>query len=101
MPSRIAGILIIATCIVVSGCCDKSEARAASQKLYSSDSGVRNDAALTLARCGSLAESSVPRLAQMLYDENIGVQSSAAYALRRIDSASARQALERAIAKKR
>lgn len=71
------------------------------RNLHSSDAGTRNEAALALARCGSLAERAVPRLIQMLYDDNVGVQSSAAYALRQIDTPAAREALEWATAKKK
>lgn len=75
------------------GCCDKEKVPALTSALYSSVAKERNDAALSLARCGESASDAVPRLAALLYDSNVGVQSSAAYALRKIDTTSARRSL--------
>ena len=89
-------IISIAVMPLVS-CCKDSELPGAFKDLYSSSAKDRNEAALTLASCGSpKADRAVSRLIQLLNDENVGVQSSAAYALRRIGTKQASEALERA-----
>jgi HEAT repeat protein len=80
----------------LSACCDEKAIPKLRQQLYSQASSERNEAALSLARCGAAASAAVPRLAQLMYDKNVGVQSSAAYALRKIDTPSARAALKEA-----
>lgn len=65
------------------------------QQLNSSDAHVRSEAATSLGRIGSPhADRAVPKLISLLNDENPGVASAAAYALRKIDTSSARKALE-------
>jgi HEAT repeat protein len=90
-----AVMLAYAVCVSV-GCCSKEGVPDAIKKLYSAQAKERNAAALALAKCGTLAEPAVPRLAAMLYDPNPGVQSSSAYALREIGSPPAVAAIERA-----
>jgi HEAT repeat protein len=87
--------------LALSACCDSKSLPVAMQNLYSAQPSERNEAALELARCGADAERAVPRLAQLLYDPNVGVQSAAAYALRKIDTESARNVLDQAMARKR
>lgn len=91
--------LFLILALSLNSCCNEKKAQSAGRDLYHQSAKVRNQAAMTLAGCGSKAKSSVPRLIELLYDENIGVQSSAAFALRKIDSPEARQALERATKK--
>lgn len=94
-------VYLLISVMILSGCCAADDSAQARQGLYSASAHERNEAALTLARClGPEAEASVPRLIQLLYDPNTGIQSSAAYALRRIDTPSARAALEHASKKK-
>jgi HEAT repeat protein len=64
------------------------------KELHSSESGVRNKAALSLARLGEEAKPALPDLINLLGDDNGGVRSSAAYALREIDTPEARKALD-------
>jgi len=82
--------LVYALLVVGSaGCCKKSDIPSLIQRLGSTQAKERNDAALSLARCGDNAEAAVPRLSVLIYDENTGVQSAAAYALRKIGTPSA------------
>lgn len=93
--------LIVASLVVVTGCCSEEELPTFRKSLYSPSAKERNAAALGLARCGARASDMVPRLGQLLYDENVGVQSSSAYALRKIDTPDARVLLSRAEARRR
>lgn len=82
--------------LVICGCCDNDSIPKNINKLQSGYASVRNEAALSLARCGAKASAAVPTLSRLIYDDNVGVQSSAAYALRKIDTKEARAVLARA-----
>lgn len=89
---RVAVPLVIAS---QCGCCDSASIPKFIEKLDSQNTRERNEAALSLARCGSRAGKAVPRLAELLYDPSVGIQSSAAYALRQIDTPAARAVMEK------
>lgn len=88
-------LLFCLSTYLLQGCCNTEEIPKLTRLLNSSDAKDRNDAALSLARCGEKADRAVPRLSQLLYDDNVGVQSAAAYALRKIDTPSARAIMTR------
>ena len=62
--------------------------------LKSTDSHVRNKAALKLGNYGKEAKTAVPYLIKLLSDVNGGVRTSAAFALRSIDDPKGIQALD-------
>jgi HEAT repeat protein len=90
---------IIYLILTIAGCCSQEKANKAEDNLYSDNASTRNEAALTLAGCGSKAKNSTSKLIELLHDPNIGVQSSAAFALRKIDTQAAREALDKATRK--
>ena len=85
-----------AALVMMAGCCDEKALPGAMQRLESSQASERNQALHVVGRCGQRAESAVPTIARLMYDKNVGVASSAAYALRKIDTPSARAALQAA-----
>lgn len=87
--------LTILILLMLAGCCDQTKIPELIGRLNSSNTRVRNQAALDLASCGSKASKAVPRLAELLYDDSVGVQSSASYALRKIDTPEARNIMKR------
>jgi len=94
-------VLLVLLLAGTAGCCKEERIPGFVRDLYSPTAKRRNEAALGLAHCsGPAVERAVPRLIDLMYDDNIGVQSSAAYALRKIDTPRARDALERARARK-
>ncbi len=89
-------LLIVLVLLAPCGCSDpKIEVPKLIKQLNSSDSSIRNSAAMKLGSYGSDAEAAVRPLARLLGDENGGVRSSAAFALRKIDTPEARRALEK------
>ena len=82
--------------LTLSSCNSATELKTLKRDLRSSDTKVKNQAALRAASFGKSAEPLVPELIMLLRDPNGGVRSSAAFALREIDSDDARAALEKA-----
>ena len=70
-----------------------AEMKQLKRDLRSSETRVKNQAALRAASFGKAGEPLVPELIGLLRDPNGGVRSSAAYALREIDNEAARAAL--------
>lgn len=89
-------LMLIFFAVLFSACCDEGQLGSAKRDLYSVDHRRKTKALQVVGRCGERVDDVVPHIASLMYDKNVGVASAAAYALRRIDTVSARKALEKA-----
>jgi len=99
MPKTIRGLFLFAglTALAFFASCksvSKEELPQLIRDLKSSESTVRNQAAMKLAGLEGDGAEAVPALIAALYDPNGGVRSSAAFALRKIGTPAANKALD-------